>query len=106
MTALARIAQARVVRRRGDVRLPNSRGLNYDAGMARDFWIRAIFVSVGLAVEERQHEQDESADEGNEGNAVPPAAFSNVVEAPDGDGDGRNEDHERIGEHQAEGDHG
>ncbi len=64
---------------------------DYDAGVARNFGVRAVFVSVRVAVEQREYEQDEPSDERNEGDEIPPAALADVVQTPHGNRQSRNE---------------
>jgi hypothetical protein len=56
-----------------------------DGGMAGDLWVRAVFVSIGIAVEHREYQQHQAADQGDERYEIPPAASADVVKAPDGD---------------------
>src|ERR1700751_65734 len=71
-------------------------------GVAGDLGVRAELISFGVAVEQGEDEEDESADQGNKGDEIPPAAFADVVEAPDSDGERRDEKHKSIRGHHAD----
>lgn len=77
----------------------------WDDSALRCFGVESPLVCVGFAVEHGEHEQDDAADEWDKCDEVPPTAFADVVEAPDGDGEGRDEEYYAIREHDAECDH-
>ena len=49
------------------------------------FGVESPLIGVWFAVEESEDEEDESANDGYEGDEVPPAAFADVVKAADRD---------------------
>src|ERR1700757_3179734 len=75
-------------------------------GVTGNLGVRAVLISFGVAVEQGEDEEDESADQGNEGDEIPPDAFADVVEAPDSDGERRDEKHKSIRGHHADWKHG
>ncbi len=62
--------------------------IGWNVGAFFRFWISAPVVGGGFAVEQKHHDQDECADDGDKADEVPPAAQASVVEAADGDADG------------------
>ena len=69
------------------------------------FRIESPGVGVGLAVEEREDEKDDSTDERDEPNEVPPATSADVVKAANGDCQGWDEEYEAVEKHEEQRDH-
>lgn len=75
-------------------------------GALSGFGIEAPLVGVRLAIEKGEDEEHDAANEGNESNEVPPAAFADVVKAADGDSQTWDHDHEGVGEQESQRKHG